>query len=197
MGVGLLVPTLDDVAASLGIRLRKWQRSRRLGGTILCLAAMSTRLLLWTSCQSGLHDWNESWSRSWVCQCPRSWKETWLFCSTSHGSACRIVRQSLLWILQCLSSRRKACRSYHWSGCRIVLWSRLWVPPCLRSRRKSWRGCSLCMIPPGLRSLRRLRRGSWMWVLPCLRSRRKSWRWCSLCMIPRASDHGGNCGEAR
>ena len=32
VGVGLPVPTSDDVAASLGTRLRKWQRSLRWGG---------------------------------------------------------------------------------------------------------------------------------------------------------------------
>ena len=44
--VGLPVPTLDDVAASLGTRLRKWQRSLRWCGTILCCAATMPLLLM-------------------------------------------------------------------------------------------------------------------------------------------------------
>ena len=63
VGVGLPVPTLDDVAASLGTRLRKWQRSLRWGGTILGCAAMLLRQLLWASWRNGFRDWNESWNR--------------------------------------------------------------------------------------------------------------------------------------
>ena len=70
MGTHLPVPTFDDAAASLGTRLRKWQRSRRWDGTILCLAATMPLLLMgWWS---GFYDWNESWNRSGVCFCRRS-----------------------------------------------------------------------------------------------------------------------------
>ena len=70
VGVGLPVPTSDDVAASLGIRLRKWQRSLRWCGTILCLAATMPRLRVSWWCGSDV--WNESWNRWEMCLCPRS-----------------------------------------------------------------------------------------------------------------------------
>ena len=66
---GFACPTSDEVAASLGSRFRKWQRSLRWGGTMLCLAATKPRLRVSWWCGSDV--WNESWNRSGPCQCPR------------------------------------------------------------------------------------------------------------------------------
>ena len=82
IGVGLLVPTSDDAAASVGIRLRKWRWSLRWGGTISCRgrddAALAARVV----------------EPIVVRQCRRSWSLSWMTFSMCQRSACRIVMGS-------------------------------------------------------------------------------------------------------
>ena len=73
-----------------------WQRSRRWGGTILCLAATMPRLRMSWWCGSG--GWNTSWSRSGVCSCHRPGNLLVKRSSSHHRSACNIVRQRRLWV---------------------------------------------------------------------------------------------------
>ena len=148
VGVGLPVPTSDDVAASLGTRLRKWFRSLRWSGTISCLAATMPLLLVWAR-------WNESWSRSWVRQCPRSGNLSWTVSSSHHRSACKIVFGSLSWIYQCLRSRRLCQCPRPWKNLKIsfslflrsVSKSEFWIRShwCFGSWRNFGLLCSPCL----------------------------------------------------
>ena len=133
------------------------------------------------------------WSWLVMCQSPRFGSHSLKGLILYHGSACRIVRRSRLWIPLCLRSWRRICSLLHRSASRIVRRSRLWVSsvpqimeadllssPQEREQNRVREQIVGFLCLGSLRSACRIVRRLRLRIPQCLISRGKMWKSCFL-----------------
>ena len=141
VGVGLLVPSLDDVAASLGTRLRKWQRRR--GGTILVeqIAGAPVPQILESFVDGVQHVpkervQNRVGEQIGAVPVPQIWEPIGEGVQFAPQERVLSRTQEQIVGVPLLGSWRppwKLCELHHRSVCFIVRRSRLWMSLCLGS----------------------------------------------------------------